>query len=168
MVGSAFSHVAYLEPATTDLTEPRTGEGFDEAGVGLEFTTSDGAVFSAVWQMEGYNEGLSFGPGDGESRHRRYALRRFDVTRSAQWQPLLGPRVTGVGVGWHVPNEGCAEAVWAVRLDLEGGRTVLVALGRSEGTGVLDYQPDEVVVVFDEELAESYRIPAQTKSAWAT
>jgi hypothetical protein len=165
---NAFVRAAYLEPPATHVAEPAADAEFDVAGVGLELTASDGSVFSTVWQMEGYNEGLSFGPGDGESRHWRDELRRRDVTDLPQWQPFLGIQITDVHVGWHVPNEGCPEAVWAIRLEFEGGRNLLVALGHADGAGGIKYLPDQVVIVFDQQLVQSYQIPAQTRSVWAT
>jgi hypothetical protein len=165
ITGSSIAQVSYLAPPAVTATQPVCDE-FDDVDVGIELKTETGETFAAVWQMEGYNEGLSFGPGTGESRHGRYALTRSNVTESPRWRSLLGRPVTHVGAGWQIPNEGCPEAVWSVRLVFEGAYEVLLALGRSLADCRIEYQPDEVLVIWDKARAEAYRIPAQTTSAY--
>ena len=166
VIGSSITHVGYLQPEASAATELIRCPGLDEAGIGVEITTAAGETFAAVWQMSGYNEGLSFGPGTGESRHGRYALHTLDVSESAAWRPLLGRTVTDVGVGWQIPNDGCPEAVWSVRLAFGAATGVLFALGRATVDCAIEYQPDDVVVVTDDTLGRAYRIPAQTTSAY--
>jgi hypothetical protein len=97
IVGSSIAAVRYLQPEGSTAHATRVCHGFDEAGVGVEITTSHGTTFAAVWQMDGYNEGLSFGPGSGEARHGRYALRRLDVSGSSRWRALVGQTVAAIG-----------------------------------------------------------------------
>jgi hypothetical protein len=170
--GHSISAVAYLEPIpeSAPLLEP----GFAVAGTGVEWATSSNSPYSAVWKNEGDKQALSFGPWPAESMQQRYwnggkprarDLARFDATSSKDWKPLIGHAVVGVGIGWHVPCADCAEAVWAIRLDFDIGRRVLIALGREDARGAITYSADDVVVIFDEALAEAYEIPAQTSSA---
>jgi hypothetical protein len=67
-----------------------------------------------------------------------------------------------------VANEFSSVSAWSLRLDFEGAPSVVIALGapdRWKGTG-LTYMSDDVAVIFDEELARSYRPPAARSSAW--
>jgi hypothetical protein len=164
-IGSSIARVNYLEPDNAPVELYRC-PGFDEANVGVEIETLAGTTFSAVWQMSGYSEALSFGPGTGESRHGLYPLHRSDVSQSPAWRPLLGRTVTDVGIGWHIPNEGSPETVWSVRLAFDAGTGVLFALGRATADCSIEYLPDEVVVVMDDRLGRGYTSPAQTTSAY--
>jgi hypothetical protein len=68
---------------------------------------------------------------------------------------------------FHVPNEGCPEALWAMRLDFSGGRSAVVALGEMAGDS-LGYLPDGLVAIFDEAEAREYRIGSSAQSAWGS
>ena len=72
-----------------------------------------------------------------------------------------------VAAAWHVPNEGCPDTIWAVRLSLSEGATIVVALGEVEDE-VAQYQPDALLVIFGETAARAYQPPASAESAFGT
>lgn len=166
VIGSSILHVSYLGPEANTADELRGCPDLDEAGIGVELATTAGATYAAVWRMDGYNEGLCFGPGTGESRFGPQPLSRSDVSASPGWRQRWGKTVTDVRIGWHIPNEGCPETVESVRLVFEEAASVLIALGQVTADCSIEYQPDAVVVVMDERLGRAYRIPAQTSSAY--
>lgn len=70
------------------------------------------------------------------------------------WREYIGDRIISVAASWQVSGEDCPESLWAVRLSFAGG-SIVIALGTAYPH--LDYQPDELVVVFDMSLARSYK-----------
>jgi hypothetical protein len=75
--------------------------------------------------------------------------------------------VNEVAVAWQVPNDGCPNTLWAVRLSLSEGSTIVVALGEIEGD-IVQYQPDALVVLFDEAAARAYQPLASAETAFGT
>jgi hypothetical protein len=157
LVGARLARASYLAPASSELGTPSRAAAIDVTRVGLELLCDDGRCFSAIWAMDGFNEGLSIGPGPGESRHSLYELTSVDVTDLPRWARLLHRPITGVDLGWHVPNEGCPRTIWAACLRFEGRDQLTIALGCLWRGVTLEYQPDEVVVIFDPSLASAYR-----------
>jgi hypothetical protein len=167
LIGSTFVTAIYMRPGAVDLGSRPRYTGFDVSDVGVELRDDDGRPISAVWRMEGFIEGLAFGPGTAEEEHGLYPLAATDVSREREWEARLGRPVVDVRTAWHIPNEGCPEAVWGVQLVFDGGLQVMLALGQPGGRGDVEYQPDEVVVIFDSDLARGYRVPASTSVDWA-
>ena len=115
------------------------------------------------WAMDGLVEGIDL-------RIRRTALLESDetdVTATLNWRSLVNRVVEGAAAAWHVPNEGCPETLWAVRLSLGEGSAIAVALGEVE-TGTIQYQPDALVVLFDEKAAPDYQPLGSTDTALRT
>jgi hypothetical protein len=157
--------VTYVYADTSELDGPRQFAGFDEVDMAIELWMADGDVFSALWRMEGYNEGLSFGRGTAQARGLTVPPSGIDVTASPRWQGFRGLRIVGTRFAWHIPNEGCPEAIWSVLIDFEGRTPIVIALGVTDRDGRITYQPDGLVAVFDDRVAGSYRIPASSTSA---
>ena len=88
-----------------------------------------------------------------------------DVTIVEQWRSLVGRVVEEVAAAWHVPNEGCPKTLWAIRLTLSGAFSVAIGLGEIRNEA-LQYQPDALVVIFDETIARAY-CPLTCGRQWA-
>jgi hypothetical protein len=117
------------------------------------------------WAMNGLVEGLDL----QIQRNSATDVRddETDVAANPHWRPVVGRTVDEVASAWHVPNEGCPETLWAVRLSLSGGSSVVIGLGEVED-GIVQYQPDALVVLFDEAVARAYQPPASRESAFGT
>ncbi|GAA2003238.1 hypothetical protein GCM10009799_32970 [Nocardiopsis rhodophaea] len=81
-----------------------------------------------------------------------------------QWRPLLGQTVIHVGLATHVAEDGCAPTYWSLRIGFDGGSAAVVALGEADED--VHYQPDALVVLFDEDTARCYIPVSSTTSAW--
>jgi hypothetical protein len=87
----------------------------------------------------------------------------LDAGDREAWRDSVGDVITSVGAAWQFSGKGLPESAWAVRLDFSA-RSVVVALGTANPS--LDYMPNELVVVFDGELARGYRPRHVNESAW--
>lgn len=137
-----------------------TGTRAHEVDIAVELIMDSGDVVIVSWQMDGVNEGSEIEsrstedvgslPGDG-----------IDVSSYADWSRLLGCSIVGISTAWYAPNEGCPEIPWAFRFSFAENSH---ALGGSEDE--LEYSPDSLVVILDEEAATSYRIPDSSTSSY--
>jgi|GEM_PF-6514009 len=134
--------------------------------MGVEVATHDGALLAVSWAMEGLNEGLAVDWRPDGRIARGDFVATVDMSGHQDWWPFLGGVVNQVALSWHVPNEGCPEAPWSLRIGMADSSSVVFALGEAKGGGVLGYQPDAILVIFDESTARSYRIPASPLSSW--
>lgn len=158
--GNEIARVDYVMPAST-TADGHMSTAFDSVSMGVELLMQDGTRCAVTWQMDGECEGMVMGRGGIESlRPFEMELRRVEMTRSAGWQPFLGAPVIALDVGWQRSAEGCPPTVWAVRLQVDADAGLLtIALGEPGADGPT-YQPDELLVIFDQAVAAAYRIPA--------
>lgn len=87
----------------------------------------------------------------------------LDGSQREAWRKHIGETITEVGVSWHDSGEGAPESLWALRLGFATG-SVVIALG--ELAPELKYIHDSIVVMFDESMARSWRLPHVELSAW--
>lgn len=167
LIGRQIDSVRYLNPEFSELAEPASYDGFDSVSMGVEMLCRDGTGFGLIWLMEGALEGLALvvdvAPGDFKSPRFR------DMDASAAMKDLVfaGSLIVGVAASWHHPDSPDMEALWSARLTFENGASVTIALGEigDDGTG-LQYQPDNLVVIFKDEISLGYTIPAGVEPAW--
>jgi hypothetical protein len=165
LIGDSLRAVRYAVPEGDMWPHGHLAERIHEVDMGVEIHTGQGATLRLRWEMDGLDEGLGIeleSAADGLSPDRSELI---DVSDHADWKPLLGRTVEGVAFATHVPNEGCPETVWSMRIDLSGFAHVTVALGESK-EGRIAYQPDALVVMLHAEDARAYRIPAGALPAW--
>jgi hypothetical protein len=113
-----------------------------------------------TWSTPGSIEGLSVAqgmpyPGNSYLVH--------DACKREAWCNHIGTKVVGLGASWQTLWMAALDTLWALRLDFESG-SVVVVLG--EVNPVLTYIPDEIVVVYDESMARSFRLSDASSSAW--
>jgi hypothetical protein len=125
----------------------------------------DGTSAFVSWAMQGFVEGIDL-------RIRRNSGTKLeanetDVTTTPQWRGAVDNTVDEVAGAWHVPNEGCPDTLWSVRLSLCGGSAITIALGEIRSK-LVEYQPDALLVIFDEAGARAYGPPASAESAFGT
>jgi hypothetical protein len=144
---------------------PERREGIDEVAFGVELRTREGTTFRADWRMFDIEQGLLFRPVD-RPPDWPVPIVVQDVSDDRVWRDHLRRTVDRVRVAWHVPDTGAHDAIWSVALELSGDRVVVLALGSTNEKPLISYMPDAVVVVFDKEVAEAYRIAGSNTSAF--
>jgi hypothetical protein len=157
VVGSRIVAVRYLLLAGFPWPGWRINGLIHEVDHGVELVMADGSVLTLYWEMQGYDEFLAIAPMSAAGFWAKGPIDVLNVSEAPEWVGILGRTVTGVSVAWHIPNAGCPRAIWAVRIDLEGGASFVIALGEIH-EGAPTYHPDSIVVLFDKDVAEPYWI----------
>lgn len=135
--------------------------------MGVELIMADGPI-GLIWLMEGVKEGLALVLGEPIDLPRGGPAKKLPATQFTEWQNRLG-EITTIGLAWHFPDEAAPQTIWSWRLGIRNGTNVTISLGEwKAGTGNLTYQPDNVVVIFQEDIARRYRIPASEEPAWGS
>jgi hypothetical protein len=165
VIGSRIAGVRYLVPAGAGWPDGREDGLVHEVDQGVVLVMTDGSALSAQWLMQGEDEFLAIAPMSISGLRAGSLIDAIDVSGAPEWMAILGRTVNGVGVAWHVPNAGRPKSIWALRFDIEGGSSFVIALGEVRD-GSPTYLPDAIVVLFDREDAESYRIAGGVTSAW--
>lgn len=125
----------------------------------------NGTAAVVSWAMDGLVEGIDLRT--QEQSTTSLGTDETDATTTQAWRRFADQTIRQVGVAWHVPNEGCPETLWAVRLSFSGGAAIAVALGQVEADSV-QYQPDALVVLFGETAARAYRPAASPETAFGS
>lgn len=168
LVGAQLMSVRYVFPQFSPSLTGNSYKGFDTVPKGVELC-SPGHVLVVLWWMEGIREGLGFVTDPDGQFYDDEELRVAGLPSDAPWAPILNSVVVSSAVSWQVPNEEAPPSVWSLRLSVESGSSVTIALGDIDETGsALTYQPDSVAVIFEEAIARAYWIPASPESAWGT
>ncbi len=116
------------------------------------------------WITAGEREGVAAVFDQTEADLRNDRVQPVQVPDESRWRKAIGAVVTAVGVSWHQPT-GDTAAIWSVRLEFSPDLSIVVALGEWRD-GAIHYIPDQIVVIFDAEIARSYVIPAGEEPAW--
>ncbi|MFI5523560.1 hypothetical protein [Streptomyces platensis] len=131
----------------------------------VELVMDSGAALVLSWAMDGVKEGLAIefrSPGEADVNLPGDPV---DVSDHVDWERFLGVSIAGISPAWHVPNEGCPEMPWAYRFEFSNESSLVIALGEAEADG-FTYMPDALVVIFEKDLAVSYKIPASGTSSY--
>lgn len=159
-----------MVPEGDSWPEGHRSDVVHEVDMSVELVMADGVVLGFPWAMDGVKEGLAVELREKASPGREVAEDAVDVGGIREWGPFLGHSISGAAIAWHVPHEDVPEVPWSFRLDFANSASVVIALGEADSSKVsgLTYMPDSLVVVFDLNLASSYRIPSSTVSAVAS
>lgn len=90
--------------------------------------------------------------------------RSVEVSDLPEWRRFRESEISGFGVATH-ESEDTSDLVWALRIDVAAGTSVVVALGELR-QGIPAYQPDNLLVIFCPEVAQSLQILDAPESAW--
>lgn len=164
-VGEAVRAVRYVAPRGEVWPEGHRQDRAHEVDMAVELLMAGGGAVVLSWAMDGLNEGLAIesrAPGEVDVNLPGDAI---DVSDSADWAKFIGIPIVGVSPAWHIPNEGCPEMPWAFRFDFINKSSLVVALGEADGPG-FTYSPDALLVIFEKNLAVSYKIPASSTSSY--
>jgi hypothetical protein len=125
--------------------------------------TTESASLVLEWRLRNYDEFLNV-VGSPEAGVAAAVTDTVDVTNFPQWAALRESPIVGFGVATQRAEDG-SELPWALRIDTANGVSVVVALGELDD-GMLTYQPDSLLVLFQPELAQSFQILDSPESAW--
>jgi hypothetical protein len=125
--------------------------------------TTEATTTVLEWCIRSYDEFLNIvtAPDSADSAAVSQLL---DATNLPQWRPFLDAPISGFGVATHQAENG-ADLLWALRIESANGAAAVVALGE-ERDGVLTYQPDNLLVIFQPELAQELQVVDAPDSAW--
>lgn len=165
VMGQAVRMVRYVVPRGEIWPEGHMDRRAHEVDMAVEMVMVGGGAVVLPWAMDGVNEGLAIESRDPGEVDVNLPGDAIDVSDHLDWRGLLGISVVDIVPAWHVPNEGCPEMPWAFRFEFANNLGVVVALGAADGDG-LAYSPDDLIVIFDEGLAISYKIPARITSSF--
>ncbi|WP_152471615.1 hypothetical protein [Nocardiopsis gilva] len=138
---------------------------FHEVDVAICLVFSSGKTLYFTWVVDGLNEALALNLRDDFPSVQQRSDDYINVTEAFGWRGFIGRSVNQSSVARHVPNEGCSEVPWAVRLGFAGGKSVVIALGEIV-EGRISYIPDALLVIFDMDAARGYRVPSSVCSAY--
>jgi hypothetical protein len=157
-VGSRIVDVRYLLLAGAQWPDGRVVGLVHEVDHGVELVMADGSVLALHWEMQGWCHFLAIVPMSvSGSLGPEGLIDALSVSEAPEWVGILGRTIHGVEVAWHISSTGagCPRSVWAVRIDLDGGSSFVIALGEIQ-EGAPTYLPDSIVVIFDKDVAASY------------
>jgi hypothetical protein len=136
-----------------------------EVDMSVTLILDDGVRLVASWAIDGLLEGLDLRVRRNPVVAREWSDDKSNVSQTPEWRSLIGQRITEIGAAWQIPNEGCPEVLWSIRLSLVEGSAIVVALGEVEDQ-IVQYQPDALVVLFGDVGARAYRPLASKESAF--
>ncbi|MFD4206480.1 hypothetical protein ACFWRG_10900 [Micromonospora tulbaghiae] len=161
IVGATVHRVDYRQTEFGGLTTPPAGPAH-EIDLEVVLTLSTGVV-SVSWEREDLVEGLAIG---WEEMADLEGVVSVFAEECEQWQELVGRPITNVHASWHVSEVDCPESIWSLRLSFGSGLHAVIALGELDGRGNPTYHPDSLLLLFDVDVARSYRPSGATSSAW--
>ncbi|SFE65993.1 hypothetical protein SAMN04487819_1219 [Actinopolyspora alba] len=161
--GEVLKSVRYAVLRGVDWPDGHRAERAHEVDMDVELVLESGSAVVLSWAVNGPDESLAIELREPAAVIRNLSGEPVDVSDHPDWAPFFGAVVTDIVPAWHVPNEGCSEMPWSFRFEFDVGSSVVVALGEAAGNG-FGYLPDELVVIFDSDLAASYVIPGSRHS----
>ncbi len=165
LAGQSLREVSYLYSGGGS-TPALDGAGrIHEVPHGVRLVTSRSVPITLTWLMEGDCAALVAVEGSGEGVGVTHLIEAHDVSASPRWRPLLGPAITGAGMSWHRATPECPATPWACRLEFGDQGGFVAALAETHGES-LEYQPDNVAVLFDRRDAEALRRYGGDRSSW--
>jgi hypothetical protein len=165
LVKTSLREVYYLHSAGGTTPPLDDAARVHEAPYGVRLVTSRSVPITLTWLMEGDCEALVAVEGSGEDVGIIDLVDAHDVSVSPRWRRFLGPAVTKAGMSWHRAPLECPATPWACRLEFGDQGGFVAALAETYG-GTLEYQPDNVAVLFDRRDAEALRCYGGDHSSW--
>jgi hypothetical protein len=136
-----------------------------EAPHGVRLGMSGSVPVTLTWLMEGDCAALVAAEGTGEDVGITDLIEAHDVSASSRWRRLLGLPITTAGMSWHRATPECPSTPWACRLEFGDQGSFVAALAETY-RNTLEYQPNNVAVLFDRSDADALRIWGGDHSSW--
>ncbi|WP_432892872.1 hypothetical protein ACQPYH_18520 [Kribbella sp. CA-245084] len=123
--------------------------------------STDSMTLVLEWCLRGYDEMLRVvAPEDAATA----GIDAEDVSGLEPWASVLGSPVVGFGVATQLSESG-RTVLWSLRMDFGKAGGVVVALGELRGAAP-EYQPDNLVVISDPDIAQAHQVLDAPESAW--
>lgn len=131
---------------------------FDSLDFGLDLVTDTDETFWVTWGWEffNYNISVEVNPVDDRS-----AMRQWNTSEVSRWYNYIGKQITDVYVYWAVVEYDGNNIEYPQDLELIFGSGLRVYLSALEiwcDSGRSAECQDHITVVFDEDVARSFRI----------
>lgn len=164
LIGGRLTKVLYK--TLGDPVADGSGQGGSILAHGVDhavIVSTESATMVLEWCIRNYAEFLNIvaNPEDGKTAIVDSIV---DVTDSAPWRALRGLAISGFGLARHTSEDG-SQLPWALRMIFENGASAVIALGEIDDA-TPSYQPDNLLVIFDPEMAQSFQILDAPDSAW--
>jgi hypothetical protein len=143
--GARLSHVTYVYPESWVRTDEYESNLVDEVDMDIVLHFAGAGHLKISWAMAGLVEGLELSRTDLPLQR----LSHLEVSASPQWARLIGEKISEVRLLWRAANAGVPESIWWMGFTFSSGASFSIALGEIR-EGIPDYQPDELLVFFDE------------------
>ncbi|MQA01732.1 MAG: hypothetical protein GEV07_03025 [Streptosporangiales bacterium] len=153
--GAALESVTYYTVEGQARAENVAFAGFHSVDFGFELRFAGGRTYSAVWNLRLPTAWVSFSEHPMGRVVSTDGCDAVEVGRWPDWRPLVGQTCWVTAVAGPKPDASGWTDV-GFHLDFAGGERVTVALGTLADDGGLEYQPDDLVVIFDRALADEY------------
>jgi hypothetical protein len=163
MVGHRLVRVEYKIASNPPMGAEWSGRGAVHEVDHAVLLSTDSMTVALEWRIRDYDEflGVVTPPSEGASAAVTDVV---DVTGRRQWLTFLDRTIAGFGVATYSSGGGHM-LPWAIRMGVEGGAAVVVGLGEMRDNTPV-YQADNLLVIFEPEMARSYRVIASSDSAW--
>jgi hypothetical protein len=143
--GARLSGATYAYPEPSARTSMSDWDLVHEVNMDVVLHFADAAHLKISWAMAGLVEGLELSCNDLSWQ----TLSHVDVSSSSHWSRLIGDDIRDIKALWNAANDGVPESIWWMGFTLSSGASFSIALGEIR-EGKPDYQPDGLLVFFDE------------------
>lgn len=165
VVGRGLWNVVYFVPPGLErVEEDSVGDAIHLVDMGVSLVL-DGLTINLAWSMDGPEEGLAVATDPLDPMFFGRSAVPIDANGISPWPSRLGHTIEGIAWAWHQPCDDCPDLLWALRVDFGAPGSAVIALGDVED-GTPRYMPDSLLILFDEDVARSYAIPAGEGSSW--
>jgi hypothetical protein len=155
-LGSSLRSISYVSLPGDDVDD---GDAIDSVGIGVLFRFDDAGHSAIYWRVQ---DGASFLEAGANTPANKFS-REIDV--SNRWRSIMGSPLKFMYLAHHETEYGLQ--VWAVRLEFQESKSLVIALGDKSLEGVPEYSADNLIVTASREVASSYRPLAAAEPAWA-
>lgn len=114
----------------------------------------EGGSLRVDWAQSGISEGISVRLDSAVPED----WSRVTASGERSWLHVMGSRLVGVELLWHLLDVEAGESALGLRLHFDSGGEVMIAVGELD-VDQIRYLPDELVVIFDPEVALAYVSP---------
>lgn len=139
-------------------------DAYHEVDLDVVLVGAYGAV-SFTWERDDDIEGISVDFHASMELHQ--GVINVRVGESPQWLPFSGMKVRDVVPAWQQCSPEGPLSLFSVRIEMADGNSFVISLGEFED-GSVRYFPDSLIVIFDEQMARSYRPNGVVGSAWGS
>lgn len=165
LIGERLVSAQYAVPASAGWKNHSDLDHVHEVDMGVNLVTKSGLTLELSWSTPGREEGLALALDRTGECTSNELIDLVDVGGKLEWSGIIGHSIKSVGISFYVHADDSSVRPWSFRIEVSDAPSVTIALGEvSDNT--LHYMPDNLLVIFDETIAQWYLIPDSPQSAW--